>query len=69
METFGGRPKGIISGGPNFQDGCWARLVKRVCDLCGQPASRIHPTLCADCYYKYWERASQDVSRVILTAW
>jgi len=44
-------------------------LVTKVCVLCGQPASRIRPALCAECYYKYWERASREISRVMMTVW
>ncbi|MDG6926739.1 MAG: hypothetical protein JRN09_09335 [Nitrososphaerota archaeon] len=24
------------------------------CELCGQPAARKSPALCAECYYRYW---------------
>jgi hypothetical protein len=40
-------------------------LAVKVCELCGQPASRVHPTLCAECYYKYWEKANQLATRMI----
>jgi NMD protein affecting ribosome stability and mRNA decay len=43
-------------------------LVTKFCDLCGQPASRIHPELCAECYYKYWERVSREAGR-LMTVW
>ncbi len=28
------------------------------CEWCGQPASRTNPALCAECYYKYWEKTA-----------
>jgi hypothetical protein len=43
-------------------------MAEKVCELCGQPASKIHPTLCAECYYKYWERVSRQIGR-IMTVW
>ena len=29
-------------------------VVMLACELCGQPAARKNPTLCAECYYSYW---------------
>ena len=63
-----GLPKGIILGAP-FPRTVGSNLAAKVCDLCGQPASRIHPTLCAECYYKYWEKASRGISRMMMTVW
>jgi len=34
------------------------------CELCGQPAARQNPTLCAECYYRYWywQKATMPVA-------
>ena len=34
------------------------------CELCGQPAARQNPTLCAECYYRYWywQKATMPVT-------
>ena len=31
-------------------------VVMLACELCGQPAARKNPRLCAECYYSYWYR-------------
>jgi len=30
--------------------------MPQFCEMCGQPASRTNPVLCAECYYKYWAK-------------
>jgi len=32
----------------------WGLIVMPACELCGQPAARQNPALCAECYYRYW---------------
>lgn len=35
------------------------------CELCGQPAARQNPTLCAECYYSYWywQKAPKPITK------
>ncbi len=44
------------------------RALAKSCEWCGQPAARSEPTLCAECYYKYWEKTTQKVSK-LMTIW
>jgi hypothetical protein len=34
--------------------------MQPLCEWCGQPAVRQNPTLCAECYYKFWSRKRES---------
>lgn len=41
-----------------------AALKLLLCEWCGQPAVRQNPTLCAECYFKFWSKSDRSLNPV-----